>query len=771
MNQGYEGLQFSEVKKQISSFCSFSLGKQIIEEKMPSFNRLVVNLNNKRLKQAINMTVSYGTMHFGGIYDVSNEIILASKDGTLNCDELLRIAAQAYGINQIIKYTSNCNCEKDEISNLVNSLTSYQSTAVQINKCISAAGEVYDNASSYLSAVRKKIKSLQKNIAVKYNDYIAKNSSLLQEGIVASRNGRNVVLVKNTYKNTVEGLQYGSSSSNSATYIEPSAFIGINNDLQQALQDEKNEIIRILHHLSQLVKADAKGYLANIETLGLLDSLFASASWAKEKNATVGEISEKDLIIKNGRHPLIDSSKVVSNTYRMIDPIKIILITGPNTGGKTVSLKIIGLFSLMFLSGLPLCCDEAQIPIFDNIFYDIGDGQSIDDDLSTFSSHISNIAEITAKATKKSLVIFDELGSATDPIEGQAIAGAVLDYCRKMNIYVVATTHFAKLKAYGKQYDDIMISSVEFDKENLKPTYKYMENTIGSSNAIEIAKRYGLKDEIIEAAYSFKDKQATEDDKLIEKLQDELSQVLHDRQNIIDLKIELQEKEKELDKKISKIDSEKEKIIEQAQKQNRDIINNAQKEFDEIVEQLKAMHNYDINEVAKLKHKLSTTEQQYNYEDDENDLPEENIKENDYVKVKLTGQTGQVVSLDKKSALINCDGVKIKVSLNNLIKTSKPVIKVQSTKIKRNLNKSFSIECNLIGMRVEEALDVLDKYLDEALVANVPFVRIIHGVGTGALRTAVWEKLKRTKFVKKYEHGTPAEGSTGATIVYFKEKK
>ncbi|MDO4377582.1 MAG: Smr/MutS family protein [Erysipelotrichia bacterium] len=771
MLENYEGLQFSEVKQQICSFCSFSLGKQKILEKLPSFNRLTVEVNNKRLKQAINMAVSYGGMPFGGIYDVSNEVIFASKDGTLNCDELLKIAAQAYGIGQISKYVQNCNCEKKEIEELVNSLTSYQTTATQINKCISAAGELYDNASNYLANVRKKIKSLQKNIAVKYNDYINRNSSLLQEGIVASRNGRNVVLVKNTYKNSVEGLQYGSSASNSATYIEPSAFIGINNELQQALQDERNEIKRILHNLSQLVKNDAPGYLANVETLGLLDSLFASALWAKQKNATVGEISKNDLIIKNARHPLIDSSKVVSNTYRMISPVRIILITGPNTGGKTVSLKIIGLFSLMFLCGLPLCCDEAEIPIFDNIFYDIGDGQSIDDDLSTFSSHISNIARITSKATTKSLVIFDELGSATDPIEGQAIAGAVLDYCRKKQIYVVATTHFAKLKAYGKQYNDIMISSVEFDQEKLKPTYKYKENTIGSSNAIEIAKRYGLNEEIISTAYQMKEQQATEDDKLIEKLQDELNQIRKEQQDVVELKIKLQEKEKELNKRIAKTNAEKEKILEQAQIQSDQIVQQAQTEADEIVEKLKEMQNYDINAVAKLKHQLNQAQEKFSITDDEELISNESIQVNDYVKVKLTNQTGQVISLDKKAAVINCDGVKMKVSLNNLVKTERPIVKVQNTKIKRGFNKSFSIECNLIGMHVEDALDKLDKYLDEALLANVPFVRIIHGVGTGALRNAVWEKLKKTKFVKKFEHGTPAEGSTGATIVYFKEKK
>lgn len=768
MQQDYEGLQFSEVKSQIANYCSFSLGKIIVQQQQPSFNHLVVELNNKRLSQAINMTISYGSMPFGGIYDISNEVALAAKGGILNCEELLKIASQSYGIGQIKKYVNNCNCEKNGIEELTDSLTSYQKTAESINKCISASAEIYDNASSHLASVRKKIRNLQKNISNKYNEYISKNSSLLQEGIVASRNGRNVVLVKNTYKNTVEGLQYGSSSSNSATYIEPSIFIGVNNELQDALQEEQNEMKRILRHLSELVKDDSVGYLANVETLGLLDSLFARSSWAKEKNATVGIISKNDLIIKNGRHPLIDASKVVSNTYRMIDPIKIILITGPNTGGKTVSLKIIGLFSLMFLSGFPLCCDEAYIPIFDNIFYDIGDGQSIDNDLSTFSSHISNIADITNRATTRSLAIFDELGSATDPIEGQAIAGAVLDYCRQKQIYVVATTHFAKLKAYGKQYDDIMISSVEFDQQNLKPTYRYLENTIGSSNAIDIAKRYGLNLQIIDKATQLKEQQATEDDRLIERLQNELDQIRKDQEDVSTLKQALQAKEEELNKKIDKLNQERQDILYSARKHSSEIIQQAQKEAEEIVDKLKEMKNYDINEVAKLKHQLKTAENEVEVEDD-SAITDDTININDYVKIKTTNQIGQVISLDKKNATVDISGVKMKVSLSSIVKTSKPKQKKENIKIRRNINKSFSIECNLIGMRVDEALSVLDKYLDEALLANVPFVRIIHGVGTGALRSAVWDKLKKTKYVKRYEHGSASEGSTGATIVYFKE--
>ena len=353
MGERYDGLQFDEVKQLITKYTSFSLGHQIIENLQPSFNKLVVERENGRLKQATGMVVSYGTMPFSGIYDVTHEVSLALKDVTLSPLDLIKIASQAYGINQIKKYVSNCDCQKELVRELTDSLTAFEKTAATINKCISYSGDIYDNASSNLSSIRRKTKNLKKTINDKLTEYISKNQSMLQDNIIAYRNGRSVILVKNTYKNTIDGLQYGSSSSKGATYIEPNAFIGLNNQLLQLIEDEKQEIAKILFELSQLIKKDGASYLANVNTLGLLDALFAKAQWAKEVDGTVGEISETDLILIKARHPLIDSNKVVANDYRIISPVKTILITGPNTGGKTVSLKVIGLFSIMFLSAMP----------------------------------------------------------------------------------------------------------------------------------------------------------------------------------------------------------------------------------------------------------------------------------------------------------------------------------------------------------------------------------------------------------------------------------
>ena len=501
----------------------------------------------------------------------------------------------------------------------------------------------------------------------------------------------------------------------------------------------------------------------------MLDSIFAKARWAKEHDAIVGEINDSmDLIIEKGRHPLIDPRKVVANSYHIVKPIKTILITGPNTGGKTVSLKLVGLFTIMHLSGMALPCEYASIPVYDNVFYDIGDNQSIQDDLSTFSAHIQNLARICEEATDRSLVILDELGSGTDPVEGQALASAVLDYFRRRNIYTMATTHYAKLKAYGQQYDDIMLSSVEFDQVDLKPTYRYLENTIGQSNALEIATRYGMSKYIVDKAREFKLAQQTPEDRVMENLQKQLELVTQQSEALDARLKEAGELRNQLDEEKAQLAVDKKNIILEARQQAFDIIEEAREESEDIIEELKAQKNYDMNEVAKLKHKLSEIAEEAEVEEDEpvDDTP---LKTGDYVKIILTNQSGEIISMDKKYATVLCGNTKIKASLGNLVKTARPVKKEQNVRAKVKRTSSFNVECNLIGMRVEEAMGVLDKFLDDALVANAPFVRVVHGMGTGALRTAVWNKLKKTKFVRKYEFADGNQGGSGATIVTLKD--
>ena len=763
--ENHSGLQFDEVKMQVSKYCSFSLGHQLVENLQPSFSKLAVKMELQRLAQALKMTHMYGSMPFGGISDISGSVELAMKDATLSTNELLKVAEHSYGVSSIISYTSGCQTEKDKIKELVDTMDSLETVATEINRCINRSGEVNDNASPALSHIRKEIKTLQSTVNERLSSFMAKNSNYLQDNIIAQRNDRNVILVKNSYRNTIEGLQYGQSSSGQAVYVEPKEIVGINNDLQNAKEAEKREVARILYALSQKIKAHGNQYLANVQTLGILDSLFARAQWAKEHDAIVADISpDMNLVIEKGRHPLIDEKNVVANSYHLVEPKRTILITGPNTGGKTVSLKLIGLFVVMHLSGMALPCKEASIPVYDGVFYDIGDNQSIEDDLSTFSAHIKNLVEICNNATNKSLVILDELGSGTDPLEGQALANAVLDYFRQKQIYTVATTHYSKLKAYAKQYDDIMISSMEFDQENLKPTYRYLENSVGQSNALEIAARYGLYNEIVEKAYEYKREEQSEEDILLENLQKEMELVLQQKEHLSKELAEVADEKAELEKEKDKLTNSKETLIENARFEAQQIVDAARQESEEIIDELKQLKEYDIKNVATLKHKLDEI-----IEEEEEEISTEPIQLGDYVRIAYTSQKGEVIALDKKNATVLCGGIKIKSSLGNLTKTTRPVEKPETfTKPKVTHNNNFKVELNLIGMRVEEAMPVLDKFMDDALLANAPYVRIVHGIGSGALRKAVWERLKKYKFVSKYEFAESSQGGSGATIVTLK---
>ena len=770
MKQDYEGLQFNEIKQQIANFCCFNNGQQLIMQAEPSFRKLIVKLDLDRLKQALEMTVKQGSMPFAGVYDISLAVDIAMKDGTLTCEELLKIADQCYAVKAIKDYVKSCGEGHEEIKELSDTLAGNDHTASLITAAINRSNALNDNASPELRRLRRSITAMQGKIAERLAKYISTNRQYLQDDIVAQRNQRSVVLIKNNYKNTVEGLQYGQSASGQATYMEPAEMIPLNNELQNLIDEEAREVQRILHMLSQEVKKDGHLYLANLETLALLDSIFAKAQWAKEHDAVVADISENmNLVIEKGRHPLIDPRKVVANSYHIIDPVRTILITGPNTGGKTVSLKLIGLFTVMHLSGMALPCRYASIPIYDNVFYDIGDNQSIEDDLSTFSAHIQALADICQNATDHSLVILDELGSGTDPVEGQALAGAVLDYFRRHQIYTVATTHYNKLKAYGQQNDDVMLASVEFDQHDLKPTYRYIENSIGQSNALEIAERYGMSTVIIEKAKALKEEQQQPEDRVLETLQQQLQ--LADQQTQ-KLQVELQEVQKEreeLQKQREKLEQQRQSIIDKAADEATSIVEEAREESERIIEELKAQKQYSLNEVARLKHELDELENVETVEEIKDDTP---FKVGDYVKITITNQSGEIISLDKKNATVLCSGTKIRSSLGNLVHTARPKeTKKVETRTKVQHSGNFRVECNLIGMRVEEAIGVLDKFMDDALLANAPFVRIIHGMGTGALRKAVWDRLKKYKFVKHYEMADGANGGSGATIVSLQEKK
>ena len=764
----YETLEFPVIREIIAEYCAFSGGKELILNATPSFMKLIVRQELARMQEALSCTISYGEMSFPGIRDISEAVTRAQKGGVLTCTELLWIVAHNNCVHNCVSYLKNVETPVEMLTELVSSLVTFDEIEKRISSCISSSAEVKDTASSTLSSLRKSIAKTGSGIDNTLQKFIQQNGGILMDTISATRNDRSVVLVKSAYKNQVDGIQYGESASGAAVYIEPACMISLNNELQSLYHKLQLEIERILRELSELVSNSGDALLANMETLAILDSLFAKARFGKETNGCVAKLSEDEsLSIIKARHPLIDKNKVISNSYHLQNPHRILLITGPNTGGKTVTLKTIGLFVIMSFSGMPICCDEASIPMYDNVFVDIGDQQSIEQSLSTFSGHIASLASIFKQATTKSLVILDELCSGTDPKEGENLAIAILEYFRKKSIFVIASTHYSKLKTYGKQHEDILLSSVTFDMEKLMPTYRYKEGVTGQSNAFDIALRYGFVPEIIAKARELKSEDVTDQEILIETLDkqamanEQLNEQLQERLSQVENELESLRQQQEV------LKNEEDKILQQAKEQANSIVEEASIKTEEIIDELKKKENYRMHEVIEITSKLNNI----GYEDEkENEVIDTNYKVGDTVKIIKTDYLGEIISLDKKQALVLTNGIRMKVKLDGIRKETKKKIKKEQSSVFVSKSKSVALECNLIGKRVEEGMIELSKYLDDAILMNLPTVRIVHGHGTGAMRKAVWDYLKKNKHVKDFHYGSAYEGGNGATVVVLREE-
>ena len=711
MKDMYEPLELHEVKEQVAKHASFSLGKQLIRQMMPRFDALWVRRELARVKEAYALVVRFGNMPFGGIHDTRDSIEAAMKDMTLTPHELRGIADSTRGVEQVRKYMKASDLDTPLIKELCDSFAEHQQLASSIDRCISLNAEVLDSASPALKSIRKSILSCNADISSEVQRFLSRNASKLMDTITTMRNNRTCVLVKISEKNSVDGFVHGESASGQTAYVEPRSLLVLNNRLQTLKSQEQEEITRILFELSQQVKSVGHELLSNLETFALLDSIFARGLWTKEMDGCIAELNTKDdhLYLKTARHPLIDPQKVVANTYEIRSPHHSLLITGSNTGGKTVTLKTIGLFVALTMSGLPLSAEQAVVPLFDALYVDIGDDQSIQESLSTFSSHISKMADICDHATARSLVLLDELGSGTDPKEGEPLAVAVLDHLRAIGAMVIATTHYSALKTYGADNEDILLSSVEFDMEKMLPTYRYIEGISGQSNAFEIARRYGLKESIIRFA----------------------------------------RERKEVDRSKADIAMEKQDIIDE----------------------LKHMHSEaKPHEISDRKARLKQLSSMDDAETDATPQKLPSYQVGDYVKISKLNYYGEIISMNKDKVCVLANGMKMNTTLQEIEPAVKQVQKTKKKGYAKAGVRSFSMECNVIGMRVAEALPIIDKYLDNAMLAKANNVRIIHGMGTGALRKGVHDFLKRNPRVESFRMGGQGEGGLGATVVVLKQK-
>lgn len=750
----YETLDLNQIKELVLEYCAIDDSKTFILNEDVSFNPLIIRRNINETKEALNLLKNNFYLSFDGVVNLNDLFLKAKKNIILNPQEF----------SKILSFHNHCQRIKNGINKLEgdyfikdynDSIMVYDDLAINIEKAIDLNGNIKEDASKNLKDIINRINTNENKITSLSISFIKSNSQYLQENNTFFRDNRTTFLLKNTFKNKFNGYQYGQSSSGLAAYVEPEQFVELNNLRNTLNQEKEEEIKRILRELTYLLSKYSDSYLNNFESLMKLDIIFAKAKFGFYKNGIVGEINEDNsLYLKDIIHPLIDEKVAISNTYELNNDYLGIVISGTNTGGKTVGLKIMGLSCLMTYLGIPILALKASIPLFDNIFVDVDNNQSINNALSTFSAHITNINNILNNATNKSFVLIDELISGTDPKEAQAISLAIIDEILDIKCKFVITTHYDDIKQFAYNNPNILLSSVGFDLENLKPTYKYIEDSIGVSNAIKIADRYFDNQKIINKAYDYLNINKTKEDELIEKLNKEIDNNLKLQEG---LNNEINNNKKlndELNNRINDFENQKELLLkeykESLDKKLKEIKKKAYKKLDKIKDN-KIVSKKLINEIEEL---------------NEKEVKEKTIfKINDHVKIGESNQAGIVVDINNDIASIEINGMIIKTGVENLIK----IEHIQKKEYKPKQRMEFvSSEINLVGKRVEEALYLLDDYLDNAYGYNLKTIKIIHGFGTGQLRKAIREHLSKNKTIKEFSNGDIYDGGSNVTIVKFK---
>lgn len=761
----WEVLEYPLILDEISRYTQFSLSRELILSLSPQFKPLWVTRENQRTNEAMEFLRIAGFCPMSGMKDITNQLEKASKDIILSVEELMDVAVFGRGLALAKNYYQKADVKKEYLSDLFTSIQDNTRVSIEIEKCISPSLEVLDSASGTLKSIRQRYRKALSDRDVVTQRFMHQNASKLSDSISAIRNDRVVVLVKSSEKNSFGGLIHGESASGLSTYVEPPVLLDLNNKVSLLLEEEKEEITRICKELSRLIKPISEVYMNALETMALIDSYFARARFGELHQGRVIELKEESSIyFKNARHPLIDPKFVVSNTYHLESSHPVLLITGPNTGGKTVSLKILGLFCLMGYSGVPVLADEAYCPMFDQIFVDIGDDQSIVQSLSTFSAHLSKLATICNQATSKSLVLLDELGGGTDPQEGESLAIAVLDFLKEKGVKVVATTHYSKLKEYALKSNDVLMASVQFDMEAMRPTFRYLEGIAGQSYAFEIAARFNLNPSILDKALQLKTVAKSEQALLQEKLERKMIELKQFEETLILQQAELDDLKDRLNKQEEKFNLDKENRLNQAKEEIDAMIESAQEEAQEILDEMRAHKQAPIHELIAKKQQIDSKRIKV-----KDEIKLENIEVGDWVKLKSTNQQGQVLQIKKKQVVVNINGIRMEVSNSSLLKGDAPKAQKQVF-IKHESIASVPLELNIIGYRVEEALPLVSRYIDDCLRSKMPFARIIHGHGTGALRQAVHTLLSKQDRIESYRLGGQGEGGVGATVVTFKSQ-
>lgn len=783
-------LEYNKIIERLTDKATSEQGRKLTAALEPMTDLEAIRKAQTETADALGYLLRKGSTSFGGNKDLGMCIRSLEIGSTLSIAELLRIAAFLENVNRIKSYgrKEREDTPADSLDEYFESLEPLTPLSNEIRRCILSEEEIADDASPALKKIRRSMAIANDRIHSQLASMISGSCrTYLQDAVVTMRNNRYCIPVKSEYKGQVQGMVHDQSSTGSTFFIEPAAVVNLNNELRELEIKEQEEIAVILADLSAQAGAYTELLTGNQKAMTALDFIFAKAALALEQNATMPVFNtEHQIRIRQGRHPLLDKKKVVPIDIQLGIDFDLLVITGPNTGGKTVSLKTVGLLTLMGQAGLHIpALDRSELSIFEEVYADIGDEQSIEQSLSTFSSHMTNIVSILQQADGGSLCLFDELGAGTDPTEGAALAISVLDHLHGRGIRTMATTHYSELKVYALSTPFVENASCEFSVETLRPTYRLLIGIPGKSNAFAISSKLGLPDHIIEDAkrHITEDKESFED--LLANLENSRVTIEKERLEIAGYKEEVKALKQKLEAKQEKIDQAKEKILRQANEEAREILRNAKELADETIRVFqKAEAGISIKDLEKsrqkVRDKISEKNEKLTLKNDKPThkvLKPTQIKPGDSVKVVSMGLKGTVSSLPDKNGnlFVQCGIIRSKVSLNDLVLIEEETIntgKMQrssSGKLKMSKSYSVSTEINLLGRTVDEALSELDKYLDDAYLAHLPSVRVVHGKGTGALRNAVHNYLRKNRVVKNYRLGEYGEGDAGVTIVEFKE--
>lgn len=788
-------LEYNKIIEMLSSKAHSKAGKLLCDGLKPidNLNEVISSLQNT--DDALKRLLRNGNISFAGNKDIRQSLLRLKKGSSLNALELLLICDLLEASSRVKSYLKkeHPDDEDDSLDKYYAMLEPLTKHSLEIRRCIISEDEIADDASSELKAIRRHIKGTNDKIHSELTRMVNTTyRTYLQDAVITMRDGRYCIPVKAEYKSNVPGMVHDQSGSQSTFFIEPAAIVNLNNELKQLSIDEEREIGIILSKLSSDLSDHLDEIMTDSEVLTILDFIFAKANLALDMNATrplynvFGHVN-----LKKARHPLLDKNKVVPIDIKLGYDFDLLIITGPNTGGKTVALKTIGLLSLMGQAGLFIPAkDASELSIFDNIYADIGDEQSIEQSLSTFSSHMKNIVEILHEADEKSLCLFDELGAGTDPIEGAALAISVLSDLHARKVRSVATTHYSELKVYALQEEGVENACCEFDVDTLRPTYRLLIGIAGKSNAFAISSKLGLPSYIIDDAKSRISKKDESFEDVLTELENNRVIIENEKAEIEKLKREIELLKKDYENRQKKLLESKDKIIREATEEAREILQDAKNTADTAIRDLMKKENRgDIRSMernrTKLREKIDNTNSKVSI--NSSIVKKKKNKPSDFklgedVRIISLNMEGTINSLpDSKGNLyVLCGIMRMQAKMDDIEFIDKPDIIVKDMKFKsgdlskkshqKSLSKasSISMEINLLGKMVDEAIAELDKYLDDAYLSHLSSVRIVHGKGTGALRNAVHNYLKNVSYVSSYRLAEYGEGDAGVTIVEFK---